>query len=180
MKPLGRAATTRALQKWNWSSKTTDHRLGTVAWLKSLLSPEVTVSAMVHGHKLAQRTLTSINNFFFSFFFFLYKVSDKLFWSAKKTKNKNKTEFSIYIAHIDAKSHTKCNEVASAYICVQADIRCVALFDCIHMLIWFIFIKWPLDVLQLKNTMRHQCTVIQNITLMNRLTEQLSPEDFLC
>lgn len=64
-RPLGRAATTRALQKWNWSSKTTDHRLGTAAWLKSLLSPEVTVSATVHGHKLAQRTLTSINNFFF-------------------------------------------------------------------------------------------------------------------
>lgn len=64
-KPLGRAATTRALQNWNWSSKTTDHRLGRVACLKSLLSPEVTVSATVHGHKLASRTLTSRNNFFF-------------------------------------------------------------------------------------------------------------------
>lgn len=64
-RPLGRAATARALQKWNWSSKTTDHRLATVACLKSSLSPEVTVSATLHGHTLAQRTLTSINNFSF-------------------------------------------------------------------------------------------------------------------
>lgn len=162
--PLGTAATTRALQKWNWSSKTTDHRLGRVPCLKSLLSPGVTVSATVHGHKLAWRTLTSLKNFFMLSNTKLRARTTKWLTSFLDVhiRQKLKTKHSfLSTQHTNAKSDTKRNEgqVASADVWVYA----VALF------IWFNsqvnttnFVELPLDVLQLKNTMWHQYQLQKN------------------